>query len=352
MEPAPPPITIVDPNALPGAADLLDSGRDPWRPSARQRLAITATVLAVAVAIGAVAQVRHVRHEHALDAAAARDVGFSLDDGGGVMLTDDEPVVTLQSAGRLPVTVLGVTLAWPGYSEVQVSVPLAAYGSTQITLTSAGSCRTQLYTDQPRRLRVRARTSRGDTVTRTLALPDDVADALGRAERFRCGFLRPSDALLAEVSAAAVRGSAVALTIGVRNGGIAPLTLSRLAFLPGVSVAVRLPLTLPPGGPDAQTVPLPVTLRVSDCGLFAASLADPQDRLSPYALVATVSNPYLHDTDPSWIPITSLFQLGNGGGPEDGLNRELARTCPSRLFPKGFLHPPPPPVADATVIPG
>jgi hypothetical protein len=335
----PPPVTIVDPNAPTGTADLLDSGRDPWRPSRRQVLVGVVVVLLLGLAAGAVAQVRHVRHEHALDAAAVRDVRIVVDSGDGGLLTDGEPEVTLVSTGRLPVTVLEVALEWPGHVErgARQEVPLVA--SARVPVTTGKDCRTALYTDQPQRLRVRARTSRGDVVTRAVALPAEVSELLGASERFRCAYLRPSEALVGEVSAVRTPGRSFVLTFGVRNAGVAPLTLSRLSFLPGVTVAADLPLVLPPGGADSRTVPLTVTLRVRSCAALGAYFSQPPDERPLDALTATVSNPYVQGREPGRLLVGGLFQRVGGVDSGDGLMRRLAGTCPATLFPKGFFDP-------------
>jgi hypothetical protein len=334
----PPPITIVDPNATTDAGDVLDSGRDPWRPTKRQRLTIAAAAAAVALVAGGVTEVRHVRHENALDAAAVRDVAFTVDDSDGFFISGEEPTVTLVSTGKLPVQVLGVTVDWPGYAERTADVRLESYGHAQVEVTSGKTCSTAMYTDQPRRLRVRARSARGEVVTRTVVLPDQAAEMLGAAERFRCEFLRPDEAFVGEVTAAAVRGRTVALTVSVRNAGVERLTVSRLAFLPGVEATAHLPLVLPPGGTESDTVPVPVTLRVGDCAAFARGLATPGEELSPYALSATVSSAYVSGRQPGRVPVSSLFQLSTGDESGNGLVRTLARTCPSSLFPAELLH--------------
>jgi hypothetical protein len=154
-----------------------------------------------------------------------------------------------------------------------------------------------MYLAQSEELEVRARTPRGGVLTRTLALPPDVAAWLGYLERNQCGFLRPDEALGADVVGARAHGDDVIVTYTVVNSSVEPVTLSEIRAVDGIRATARTPLRFVERGASgndfrAQTVE--VVLRATDCDAIArlADLGGSPDYL-PFLLLATVSNRYV-----------------------------------------------------------
>jgi hypothetical protein len=335
VDPAAPPITIVNPNAPLGTADLLDNGRDPWRASPRQKVAVLLTAVIVAVVSGAVAEIRHVHHEQALDAAAMRDVAFATDpslaDGGF-----DNIVVTLVNEGQLPVHVLGVTLVGDGYQERTVDVELASYANAAVPLSSAKNCRVSMMSTDPQQVRVRVRTGRGDVVTRTVPLPTELTRQVGYAERNRCGYLRPGDALINEVVSTKARGRDVVVTMKLYNQSVFPLTITKLDAFPGLSASMRLPVTVPRRTFWTRNSPpqiITVTLRVADCIAFS-------EGFGREGMQVHLRNPYVSgETYLSLIDSSHLYEPDQPlrPGTAQGI---LAKTCPWNLFPQPAFDDP------------
>lgn len=68
MEPDQPPVTIASPGAPAGTPELLDHGRDPWRPT-RKQVAVVASALSLA---GLVASAAWLAYSHVHDKRADR----------------------------------------------------------------------------------------------------------------------------------------------------------------------------------------------------------------------------------------------------------------------------------------
>ena len=296
VEPAPPPITITNPNAPAGAHEVLGSDGG-WRASPYQRLVAVLTAAIVAVLVTGVQEVRHVRHEDALDAAAVADVAFTLSAVSSDYFTFDPPELTVTNAGRQPVRITEVQLEGPGYRRRTQDQRLGAGEGATVNLSSTKPCSPQVMTERAGALRIRARTSRGDVVERTAPLPPQFSVQLGFFQRVRCGYLLPSEALQSQLVDVRVHGHEVVARVDVINESVLPVTLSGLPSYPGVEVTTPLPVTVPRrafltghSGPQRLTI----TVRVTDCVLLRDVLADfdPFDGGFPGTLDLRASNGY------------------------------------------------------------
>lgn len=147
---AQPDVTIIDPQAATGPADVLAGGREPWRPTGRQvRLAAVTAVMLLAAA-GVVAVVDDRRDERALDRAAVQAVrlaasefssdGFvAVDDGTRGPLDGPLPI-GLRNDGRFPVRVLSMALDGPGYAPVEVGEDISPGGLIDVVLRDSRPC--------------------------------------------------------------------------------------------------------------------------------------------------------------------------------------------------------------------
>jgi hypothetical protein len=335
VEPAPPPITIVNPNDPTGTSDVLDNGRESWRTSPRQKVAIALTAIIVALVSGGVAEIRHVHHEDDLDAAVLRDVTFAADpsfDDGGV-----GGEISLVNEGKLPVHILGITLVGEGYREHRMDVTLASLASAPLELSSAKNCRVAMLSTDPQELRVRARSARGGIVVRRVGLTTDLAVRIGFTERERCGYFRPQEALSSEVASATRRGRDVVVTMTLYNEGVFPLTLSGLQTPPGLTVSAHLPITLPRRtywtGRSPGTL-LTLTLHVDDCAAFAGTMAYDSGNVIEFDVVRVeLTNGYV--ADQSFLPLSGFEGDPSSDSPPRPVNAMplLVKSCPSSLFP-------------------
>jgi hypothetical protein len=333
--PKPPPVTIVDPNAPPGTADLLDHGRDPWRPSRRQAVVIAATVLTTAVVAGVTAQVRHSQHERALDAAAERAVLFFLDS------TSAESDMGHQSLGLInegpsAVRVLDVGFVGDGYGTQHLDAQVPTYDTLPLAVPLGTTCPTSLLDSAATELRVRARTHRGTVVTRVVGLDPREIELLGMAERARCGLLRVEEAVSVTGGTAALRGSRLVLTLVVENRGTLPVTLTSLTASEGMHAEATMPLRLPgrpPAGPT-PTARLHVVLTVTSCEAVRANLfGDPVfgpdgNPLGPSALTASAANPYQRGDVLLDAEVNAHMPFDDNNFPEPVVPPLLARACP------------------------
>lgn len=335
MEPAPPPITIVNPNAPTGTADLLDSGSDRWRPTGRQKLLVAMAALIVALIAAGVAEIQHVHHERALDAAAIKDVSLAVHTPADYY-GDDQ--LLLLNGGTLPVRVVSVALVGDGYAERQQDVAVTSGTNGQVQLSTSKNCRVAMYTEQAEQVRVRVRTARGDLVSRVLPLPSDLADGIGRTERDRCGFLRPGEALGSNVVSTERRGRDVVVTLDVHNAGRESLTITRLDSSPGLAASVHLPVALPARAfwtGQSRSTRLVITLRITDCVAYAGAGTNPEfdSGFMGEQLVASLRNNYTAGQAPLWLT-GFVGDYGPGDPPAPDIASLLRDTCPSVPFPQ------------------
>jgi hypothetical protein len=280
VNPEPPRITITNPNAPAGTPDLLDHGRDPWRPSRRQ-VAVTAVVLLLLSLVGAgVAELRHVRHEHALDRQALREVRLTLGvDEPDAGLSPDIPPWSVQlnvlNHGPAMVHVRTVQLDDGPQLPVTTGSDVLPGAVTQVIVTLSGSCNpdTGRATHD---VTVRLTTGRGQAVTRVQHLGSD--ELLNTRERARCGTLTPDEALAWSVPSSRTRGAWVEVVYDLRNTSVLPVTVTSISFPAGLDARLpALPLALAPADAPGTTGPsrrVHVQLRVHDCQAFNTGLSD------------------------------------------------------------------------------
>jgi hypothetical protein len=266
VDPAPPPITIVNPNAPEGAMEVIgsDGGR---RLSAYQKAVALLTAAIVALLVTGVQRVRHVRHEDALD-AAARD-GVSLEVRGG----EERSELQLLSRSSGDVTVLSVGFVGDGYRERRQEVRISPQSFAMVTTPDAKNCRTSLFDSGPKQVRVTVRTSRGDVVTRTLRLGESVSTQVQAAERYKCQYLLPEEAVGADVLSSRREGRDVVVVWRVLNFGRFPVTVVGINPPAGLAATTSLPVTLDRAAfftGHSKPVTVTVRLRVTDCAAFAA----------------------------------------------------------------------------------
>ncbi|HUR15361.1 MAG TPA: hypothetical protein VM097_12835 [Mycobacteriales bacterium] len=279
MDAQPPPVTIVDPNAPAGTADLLDSGRDPWRPSRRQVVVSAFAVLLLGVVGGGLAALRHVRHEQALDRQSVHEVRLVLGvDEPDVGLFPDSPAgsVQLNLSNDGPAMIRVRTVQLDDGDEVPVTTgsDVLPGAATSVTLTLRNRCTTDAGR-ATHTVTVRLRTSRGQVATRVQRLTSD--ELLNTHVREQCGTLKPTEALAPSIVSARTRGAWVDVVLDLRNTSVLPLSVRSL----GVPVGLRaelppLPIVLPPADAPGTTGPsrqVRVRLRVQDCDVFNAGLS-------------------------------------------------------------------------------
>ena len=336
VEPAPPPITIVDPNAPPGHQEILGSDGG-WRPSPYQKLVTVLTALIVALLVSGVQRVRHVHHERSLDTAALNDVSLSVGPTDEYFFGSDAPEVVVTNGGRLPLSITGLQLTGDGHRERRLTQRLGPGESGTLQLSSAKNCRPEIYNQDASGIRITARTSRGDDVVRTLQLPAELAQQIGFFERFQCGFFRPAEAFSNDVVGVTRRGRDVVVKLHVWNQGVIPITLTDLGTYRSITVtSPDLPLTLErrafwTGRSPEKT--LTVTLRVTDCAAFAADneqQGDEYDGAYPGSLRTTVSNEYREDH--TFLGLVTWDDENDLPDPQAAML--LRATCPSSFFPR------------------
>lgn len=263
-------MTLGDPSSG-GTADLLEAGRDPWRPSRRQVVAVVASGLVAALVAGAVVQVRHTRREDALDAAAVRDVTLSLGTAQARfdVASDEELEVTVELAnhGALPLRVLGVRVAGEGYPGQAHDLVLLANSRVPVTLRPR-PCSPAVLTTTPSQVVVQVRTERGEVVRRTLDLPPETATEIAQVHQRQCGYLPPDEALGSELLSATRQGRDVVAVVALSNASVRPLTVTGVEETAGLRVTAGFPVTIPArAGPreEMPQVELVLRLRVTDC---------------------------------------------------------------------------------------
>jgi hypothetical protein len=325
----PPPISIVDPNAPSGTADLLDSGRDPWRPSRRQVVLTVTAVLVLALVAGAVALlVLNVQAQRA-DRRAVRALSFEL--GGDVEAQPDNGLsisLELRNLTRYPYTVVDVRLDGPGFGTATLGTRLAPRASAFLDLPTSSACDASLYVRGPRAAVVRARTARGTLVTGRVPLDRATADDAWPRFRRSCHYLLPDEALGASASGFSFEGRTLTVRYGLENAAAVPLTIDRLTTADGVElISDDLPLTIPAGTGDYQGFghrTLTVRLRVVDCSALRQVLARAAggDGLDgPNTLKVALHHRY--DQGHAWLELSALLP----GDVSVDHFQDLVRTC-------------------------
>jgi hypothetical protein len=245
-------------------AELLDQGpeRDPWRPSRAQLL----LVLAAVVVVGLGVWLRHARHEHALDVAAARAVTLSVAvaRGGGV---DGGFALRVGNDGAATVEVTAVRL--DDGRRLVFNRGTAAPGGIVLGTLPTSTCPARAGRATQRVVTVDLRTARGTTLTRRLVLPADGLAVLNASDRARCGTQLPDEALRSQLRSATRVGSWVVTTWDLQNASVLPLTVTGLSTPAGMLASPhRLALALPPAPSPSVTGPttrLVLRLRITDC---------------------------------------------------------------------------------------
>jgi hypothetical protein len=301
--PEPPPVTIVDPNAPAGTADLLDSGRDPWRPTRATLLTGAVAVLVLGIVGAGLAQLRHVqaqhaaaRHERDLDRAAVAAVALTV----GVV----EPESVLDGPGPPPlqVTVTNVgtdTIHLTGLTLEDVAVPVDIGGdlpggvANGFDLPVRIACSPRAGRDISRTVTVSLTTDRGDPVTQEVPLSQEGNEVLNESDRRRCGTLRPAEALVTGISLARRSGGWVLADLTVTNQSVLPLTLSELTFPDGLELQVTgLPAVLPP----QRAVDEPGTERTLHLRVRVQSCAAWDRALDPVLVSAVLDGQFERET--------------------------------------------------------
>ena len=319
VDPAPPPITIVDPNAPPIQADVLESGSDPrlrlptWRP--RPKHVVIGLVLVVAVT-GAALLVRDVRDDQAqrrielaLDRAAMSAVSLSAHlDGNFYPENSLRPVLTLQieNDGPDPVQVSAVrlddTLLLPGAASRLDPGATAPYTFPTPSTCAKNAGRVSSYS-----IRVEVITVRGSRLTRELRVSAEDLEATNTNERERCGTQLPADAFSADFGRPHVSHGWVVVPLHVANVSVLPLSLTRWQAPEGLSLrAPEPPLTFQPRPADGYATPVDVrlSLKVKDCHTW-------HDGSHPFRLQAGLHGRFEDGT--AQIPIA---RVGYGEGPD------------------------------------
>jgi hypothetical protein len=332
MNPEPPPITIVDPNAPPGTPDLIDSGRDPWRPSRRQAVVGTVVVLLLALVAGLAAQVRHVRHESALDRQSVRGVRLLVNvSEPDLSASGDVPagsvLLNVLNDGRGLVRLRSVRIDSRAEVPVETGSDLIPGALTTVPMPMSGSCAADAGRAQ-HTLTFRLRTDRGQAVTTTQPLLDDLVN---QHERERCGTQTPIEALASAIVSATRRGRWVDVVLDLRNTSVLPLTVTSLtapqglvAQLPPLPV-VLAPATAPHGtGPSRQ---LRLSLQVSSCDAYNTGLMRAEQFET--SLAAGLHGRY--EDEQFHILLAPSFETGFGLDAPDP-QQVLMSFCPSYFF--------------------
>jgi hypothetical protein len=293
VDPAPPPITIVDPNAPLGTTELLGSDREPGRVSPYQKLVVAMTALIVALVSIGVARIKQVHHGQQLDAAAVAAVSLAVQPSADYYGEDSGKILIVNN-GPQRVVIESAQFVGQGFQPQRQSVRIESTLANGIEVSEAKNCTPALYQGGPRQLRVTARTVRGGLAQRTLELPPDVTQRAGGMQRARCGYLLPAEALWPQLTGARRVGDDVVATFELQNEGVLPLTVSGLQAPEGMTFRAQLPVTLGPRQfwtGHSRPVTLTVRLHVQDCGLFRQAGAD---GIGPVGVLAvTLANRYV-----------------------------------------------------------
>lgn len=323
MDPERPPVTLTD-----YSVDLLQGGRDPWRPSRRQ-LRVAAVALAVLAGLGAgTAYGVDGWRERQAERDVLRSVALEVQEPAPWQ-ADGAFRLDLHSRGPHPLHVLDLRVDGPGFPAVVVGRPLGSFGWLPVQL-GVPTCDLALYTTTARTLLVGIETERGSR--RTFGVPlGDVGSSLVQRWRERCGFGPPDQAFRPELVSARVRDAALVLVYEIRNDGRFPLTLQAVSGPRGVALTMSpSSLTVPVGEHPRR---LTVTLRVVSCRAFSTQLVEERDLGVDVArdLQVALRHPYAGGT-------AVMTTNGRRGDPEtgqfvvDNLVR-LRDACPGWAFP-------------------
>jgi hypothetical protein len=333
--PDPPEVTIVDPSSPAGTADLL-GGRHPWRPTRRQRVAITVVVVVAALVAGATAVLQHRHHEHVLDLAAERAVAFSVESSRDEPDWTHQPLVLINE-GPTGVRVLDVAFVGAGYPAGRVDTDVASTATLPLAVPLGTTCPLSLLDSAAHQLRVHARTSRDTVVTRLLDLSQDLAGRLAGSERGRCRLYRVEEAVRQDRSALLRRqGDAIVATITLSNQGRLPVTLTSLSTGPWLRATTALPQRLPGRNLSGtvHTLTMRVVLRIDDCARLVESIRpgeEPVDTLGrvlgPFTLRFGATNG--HRTGVVLADVSDLdVAVGPGAPPRATQTSVLQGVCP------------------------
>ena len=326
-------MTVTNP-----AADVLGSGREPWRPTRRQRR--TALVLLAGLLLVGTAGVlvRHQLGERAKDRAAVAALDLVVDTLPVDMQDLSQPFqLELHNQARTAVHVRWVRLEAPGYATRTEQTRLDALGLLPLPLDEDVPCTPALGDHPPVRMTIGLRTLRGTALTRSVGLTQDARAFVATRLRFRCGYLTPEEAFGLEVTGVRAAGDDVVVTARASNRSVLPLDLQRLSGLAGLRVTLSraLPLTLPPQATpvgNATHVPLTLRLHLVSCRLFMQAIRDAEATYPAQILVgrlaregATTDLPVsvwpgegLDAGTPQPDPETLLMQTCNRGAPPQG----------------------------------
>jgi hypothetical protein len=288
VEPTPPPITIVDPHASPAyTTELLAGGdeREPFQWTPRRRyVALTAVTVATLVA-GVASAVDMVREGHRLDRASVTAVQLYADAAVEGSAPAAEVQLSLRNDGPTAVRLVSARLVAPGYGEQPLSDVLGAGESVVLHLPDQAPCGPALLAQPVETLRLQVRTDRAQVATREITLGPSAYIAVNHPARERCGYLPPDEAFSFGVQSMHRKGHEVVVKALVHDESVLPLTLVRVAAVPGLEVVVspRLPLALPPqtgAQRKSHFVAVELHLRVANCSAFfsAPGLAFLADR--------------------------------------------------------------------------
>ena len=323
----PPPITVVDPNASAGTADLLDHGRDPWRPTRRQAVLGTAVLLLVGLVAGGVAQWRHVRHERALDRADQRQLRLFTTatccdvvvDGPVQLLVsvrNDGPDVARLQRVRLPGNADWVPdndlLLVPG-ATADLPVPLRSGCEGSAGRSTGNTVLLDLLL------------LHGSRAHRTVTMDELTKVQVAQGIRGACAKGVPNEAFTADITRSRVRGRSLVVDLLLSNRSVLPLTVRDPSPSPGLVVTgLATPLSLPPQSrPETEPAQVAITLvvTVGDCSAFRRDQdqAEPSD---PH-LDVTLVGPY------ETVPFTLGFNSENDGFPDSEVyaTRALRSWC-------------------------
>lgn len=275
VEPAPPPVTIVDPRVPASATELLLAGdeREPWFWTARRRyVGLTAVVVATLVA-GVASAVDMVREDRLRDRASASAVELRADSAVGGFAPANAVQVSLLNDGPAAVHLLSAWLVAPGYAVQPLHEVVAPGESVVLTLPDQAQCGPSLLDSPAELLHLRVRTQRDVVTTRDVPLAPGAYVAVNHAARERCGYLPANEAFTFGTQSLARHGREVVVKALVHDESVLPLTLDLMTAMPGLQMEVtpRLPLRLPPqtgGQRMSHFVAMTLRLRVANCSAF------------------------------------------------------------------------------------